>query len=183
MQNAARRMHTLIHDLLTYSRVSTTKKLFTEVDLTRSVKYTLSDLETQIVKTLGKINLDKLPTIEANPTQMRQLFQNLISNALKFHKKNTAPQVKIYSKTKAPENHCIIVVEDNGIGIKKENFDKIFGVFQRVYTSDKYEGSGIGLAICKNIIENHNGTIQIKSKVNQGTKFIICLPVKQITKS
>lgn len=184
MQNGVKRMRTLINDLLTYSRVTTMKNLFTSVNLSNIVKETLTDLEVQIKKTSGQVKVGPLPTIESNSTQMQQLFQNLISNALKFHKPEVHPIVKIYTlKKEVPKGFCIIVVEDNGIGIEKENYDKVFGIFQRVYSSDRYKGSGIGLAICKNIIENHEGTIQINSKINYGTKFIITLPVKQLNKS
>ena len=183
MRNAVNRMHNLIHDLLTYSRITTAKKLFMPVDLSIIIKDILSDLEIQINKTSGQIKIDKLPTIETNPLQMRQLFQNLISNALKFHKPKEPPLINIYTLKDTPKDRCIIIVEDNGIGIEKENYNKIFGVFQRVYAKDEYEGSGIGLAICKNIVENHGGSIHIESKFGIGAKFIINLPIKQLNKS
>ncbi len=108
---------------------------------------------------------------------MRQLFQNLIGNALKFHKRGEAPLLKIYSLKEAPEGFCVIVVEDNGIGIDERDYNKIFGVFQRLHGREEYEGSNIGLAVCKKIAERHGGNIKVLSKIGEGTKFIVTLPI------
>ena len=121
--------------------------------------------------------MDTLPVIDADELQIRQLFQNLIGNALKFRKPDTAPIIKVYSK-KANMENCILFVEDNGIGFEKKYEDKIFQVFQRLHNRNQYEGSGMGLAICRKIVERHGGTIKAESVVDQGSKFIITLPVK-----
>ncbi len=170
-------MQSLIDDLLSYSRLTTQTKPFEEINLAQIVNEVISDLEVRIEKSLGKVETSALPFIEADPTQIRQLFQNLISNALKFHKPDEPPLVKIYSSDEI-EGFKIITVEDNGIGIEEKYYDKIFGVFQRLHGKDKYEGSGIGLAVCKKIVEKHEGTIKIESKPGIGTKFIISLPIK-----
>ncbi len=178
MQNAAVRMQALINDLLTYSRVTTHAEPYTSVDLFQIVKEVLTDLEVQIEKTAGSVELSLLPVINADPTQMRQLFQNLIGNSLKFHKPGEPPAVKIYAAEEVPDGYCSIVIEDNGIGIDEIYYDKIFGVFQRLHGKSEYEGSGIGLAVCKKIAEKHVGTIRVESKPGVGTKFIVNLPLK-----
>ncbi len=180
MQNAAVRMQTLINDLLTYSRVTTHAEPYTSVDLFQIVKEVLTDLEVQIEKTAGRVELSLLPVINADPTQMRQLFQNLIGNSLKFHKPGEPPAVKIYAAKEVPDGYCSIVIEDNGIGIDEIYYDKIFGVFQRLHGKSEYEGSGIGLAVCKKIAEKHGGTIRVESKPGVGTKFIVNLPLRMI---
>ncbi|MBI5042542.1 MAG: PAS domain S-box protein [Nitrospirae bacterium] len=187
MQNAAERMEGLINGLLTFSRVTTSAQLFVSVDLKKVVQDVISDLEVRLEQTHGCIEADTLPVIDADPLQMRQLFQNLLSNALKFHKKNEPPLVKVYSSLlkgmadKALSNNefCQIIVEDNGIGFDEKYLDRIFGVFQRLHSRSEYEGTGIGLAVCRKIVERHGGTITAKSSVGQGAMFIVGLPVKQ----
>ena len=180
MLNASVRMQALITDLLAYSRVTTQVELYSAVDLSKIVDEVLSDLEILIEKISAKIEISPLPVIDADPTQMRQLFQNLIANALKFHKPNEPPVVKIFALKKQKDEYCSIVVEDNGIGIEEKYYDRIFGVFQRLHGKDEYEGSGIGLAVCKKIVERHGGTIKVESKLGKGTKFIISLYIKEI---
>ncbi len=177
MQNATVRMQALIDDLLTYSRVTTQAKPYTSVDLNLAVKDVLSDLELRIKKTSGRVEAGPLPIIEADLIQMMQLFQNLIANAVKFHKPDEPPVIKIYALKEAPEGHCMLAVEDNGIGIDEKDYDKIFKMFQRLHGKDEYEGNGIGLAVCKKIVERHKGSIRIESVPGKGTKFIILLPV------
>jgi light-regulated signal transduction histidine kinase (bacteriophytochrome) len=139
------------------------------------VEEVLSDLEVRIEKTSAKIEVSSLPTVVADSTQMRQLFQNLIGNALKFHKPAIPPVVKVYELKEVSAGFIAFVIEDNGIGIDALHFDKIFGIFQRLHGKSEYEGSGIGLAICKKIAERHGGSIQVESEIGTGTKFIVRL--------
>jgi len=181
MQNAAARMQVLIQDLLTFSRVTTKAQPFAPVNLNLVVKNVLSDLETYIEEVAGQVHVDNLPTIEADPTQMRQLFQNVISNALKFHRPDAPPVVKIQSGevVAARPPACRIIVTDNGIGFEEAYRERIFGVFQRLHSRNVYPGTGVGLAVCRKIANRHNGTITAVSRPGQGAEFIITLPVQQ----
>ena len=190
MQNAAQRMQTLIDDLLTLSRITTKAQPFVPVNLTQVTQEVLSDLEVRIQQTEGRVEVGELPTIDADPLQMRQLLQNLISNALKFHRDEEPQVVKIYSqRLENPENHptegstvaefCQIIVEDRGIGFDEKYLDRIFNVFQRLHSRSEYEGTGMGLAICRKIAERHGGSLTGKSTPGQGAKFIVTLPIKQ----
>jgi PAS domain S-box-containing protein len=179
MQSAARRMQTLITDLLTFSRVTTKAKPFTSVDLDKITHDVLSDLEVKIGETGAVISVGELPVIDADATQMRQLMQNLIGNALKFRRPDTVPEIKVYqSETNGdlPRDFCRITVEDNGIGFDEKYLDRIFTVFQRLHGRGEYEGSGVGLAVCRKIVERHGGTLTAHSEPEQGAKFIISLP-------
>lgn len=184
MQSAVTRMQRLIQDLLTYSRVTTKAQPFTPVELNGAVKEVLADLETRLEEVGGRVELVNLPTIEADRTQMQQLFQNLISNALKFHKAGQAPLVRIEAELLPETIHdvqlCQITVQDNGIGFDEKYLDRIFGVFQRLHGRASYEGSGIGLALCRKIVERHRGRLTARSKAGEGATFIVTLPVKQI---
>lgn len=183
MTNAAKRMQELISGLLTFSRVTTKAQPLVPVDLCRISKEVLTDLEISIEQTGGKVEVGDLSTLEADPLQIRQLFQNLISNALKFHKKDDSPVVKI-SGTFIPDNdhdqnNCYqVTVEDNGIGFDNKYAERIFGVFQRLHGRQEYEGTGIGLSVCKKIVERHGGTITAQSIPGQGSTFTVTLPVK-----
>ncbi|MBD2433819.1 MULTISPECIES: PAS domain-containing protein [Fischerella] len=182
MQNAARRMQTLIEDLLTLSRVTTRAQPFVAVDLLQVTQEVLSDLEISIQQTGATIEIGELPVIDADPLQMRQLLQNLIGNALKFHQKEIQPIVKIYSQLLYDPEHvsgeqCQIIVEDNGIGFNEKYLDRIFNVFQRLHGRSEYDGTGIGLAICRKIVERHQGSITARSEPGQGAKFIVTLPI------
>jgi light-regulated signal transduction histidine kinase (bacteriophytochrome) len=177
MIGAAVRMQNLVNGLLKFSRVTTKAQPFKKVNLQQIIKEVLIDLETRLDETGGEVKVDPLPVVDADELQIRQLFQNLIGNALKFRKPDTAPVIKVYSK-KANAENCILFVEDNGIGFEKKYEDKIFQVFQRLHNRNQYEGSGMGLAICRKIVERHGGTITAESVVNQGSKFIITLPVE-----
>ncbi|HYE72300.1 MAG TPA: ATP-binding protein, partial [Blastocatellia bacterium] len=154
------------------------------------VQEVLSDIEVQIQRVGGCIEADYLPTIEADPLQMRQLFQNLISNALKFHQSDRRPIVSISAQIlNAPDSStlvhtsgsplCQISVADNGIGFDEKYLDRIFTVFQRLHGRNDYEGTGVGLAICRKIAERHRGSITAKSIPGQGTTFIVTLPTQQ----
>lgn len=175
---AATRMQRLINDLLSFSRVTTKAQPFVMVDLNEVGKEVISDLEAQIRKTNAVIQLETLPSIEAEPVQIRQLFQNLISNAIKFHRDDASPVIKIYSSL-ITEEQCELIFEDNGIGIDPSSFQRIFRIFERLHGMGKYEGSGVGLAICNKIVERHKGEIKVESQLGRGAKFIIRLPVHQ----
>lgn len=185
---SSERMRTLINDLLNYSRISIDPK-FVFTDLTKIVNQTLVDLEVSISEKNARVEIDDLPVIEVVPEQITQAFQNIISNALKFSKKDVAPLIKISaemvqeksakSKPSANGEYCRITITDNGIGFDEMYLDRIFGMFQRLHGKSEYKGTGIGLSITKKIIENHNGLITAKSKEEEGSTFIIVLPVNQ----
>jgi two-component system sensor kinase FixL len=184
MLNAASRMQTLIEELLEFSRVSTVVQPFQLVSLNQIIQDVLSDLEIRIQDKKAKITIGALTEVYADEIQMRQLFQNLITNALKFSKSDEPPLIQIYQVEKnLPEGlvlekgQLIIAVQDNGIGFEQKYADKIFQVFQRL-EGKKYEGSGIGLAICKKIARRHNGDIFVQSKLGEGTIFYLILSVK-----
>ena len=187
MLNASGRMQTLINDLLTFSRVTIQAKPFAPVNLRRIADEVLSDLETLVEKTKGTVEIGELATIDADPTQMRQLFQNLIGNALKFHRADVPPQVKISGQIVSGDDRPAIAnqgtfyrltVQDNGIGFDNKNAEKIFKVFQRLHGRSEYDGTGIGLAVCRRIAERHGGTITAQSTPNEGAAFTVYLPVK-----
>lgn len=189
MQNAAGRMQALINDLLTLSRVTTRAQPFVPIPLNRVVQEVLSDLEVRIQQTGARIEIGELPIVEADPVQMRQLLQNLIGNALKFHREDEPPVIKIYSclledsqkrsKGVTPHLHCQLWVEDNGIGFDEKYTSRIFNAFQRLHGRSEYEGTGMGLAICRKIVERHNGSITANSAPQQGATFIVMLPMQQ----
>ena len=183
MQNAAARMQKMLNDLLAYSRVATQALPLTKVELSQVVKEVVLDLEVRIEETGGRIELGDLPKIDADLRQMRQLFQNLIGNALKFHRPNTPPRIKISAQPYKVLDGCRtelvqITIEDNGIGFDEKYLERIFQPFQRLHTRLQYEGNGIGLAICSKIVERHGGSITARSTVGQGTQFIVSLPCR-----
>ncbi len=134
--------------------------------------------EVSIKQKNAQINFENLPVIDAAPSEMRQLFQNLFGNALKFNKVNVAPVITVTSE-QLDSNKIQLFVKDNGIGFDEKYTHKIFEVFQRLHSKDQYEGSGIGLSICKKIVENHHGELTVKSKLGEGSTFIITLPIQQ----
>jgi len=178
MSSAAERMQRLINDLLTYARVTTRPNAFAPVDMNQTVRDVLSDLDTRLRETQGRVETADLPKIEADPTQMGQLMQNLIGNALKFHRKGVPPLVRVYAEPMGA-GLARIVVEDNGIGFEEKYAERIFGVFNRLHGQDEYAGSGIGLAVCRRIVERHGGTIIGKGEPQQGARFVIDLPLNQ----
>ncbi len=181
MQNAASRMQMMITDLLAYSRVTTKGLPFAPVDLDKVLADVLSDLEHRIEATQGTIEVGDLPVVEADATQMRQLFMNLVNNALKFHRQGEAPRVRISARLQSTDR-VVLIVEDNGIGFDPQYLERIFLPFQRLNPRDAYEGTGIGLAICRKIVERHGGTISAMSEPNKGTQFIVELPRQRISK-
>lgn len=176
MHSAANRMSTLIEDLLTFSRVARTEPRRQPVDLGLTLQYVTSDLETRIADTKAKVTVGKLPVVTADPTHMRQLFQNLIGNAVKFHRPEVPPQVTVRSKAK--RGGFEITIADNGIGFDEKYLDRIFSVFQRLHERSNYEGTGIGLAVCRKIVERYGGTITAESTKGTGSTFIVWLPGK-----
>ncbi|MBN1525709.1 MAG: substrate-binding domain-containing protein [Spirochaetales bacterium] len=178
MHRAGYRMHTLIEDLLAYSRVSRKPRPFEKVNLKEVCEQVVVDLDMRIRQTNAKINIGELPVLDAEPVQMRQLFQNIIGNAMKFHREGIDPVISIDS-LKNGKGMTEIQISDNGIGIKHEFLTRIFGIFERLHTLAEYEGSGIGLAICKKIAEHHKGSIVVESTEGKGTTFIISLPFSQ----
>ncbi len=177
MLNAAGRMRAMINDLLSLSRVTTQGQPFEEVNLNAVAEEVLSDLETRIERTSGKVEIGDLPVIEADPLQMHLLLQNLVSNALKFHKPDERPVVKVYAECPKDSQQVMLYIEDNGIGFEEQYLERIFQPFQRLHGISQYEGSGMGLAICRKIVERHTGTITARSTPGKGTTFIIALPV------
>ena len=188
MRSAAERMQILMESLLTYSRVTSKAEPFTTVDLNLVLQNVLTDLEWRIKQTGAWIEIKNLGTIEAEPNQMQQLFQNLVGNALKFHGKKR-PVIKIYPKQNPARSRarrgshsgrfCTICVEDNGIGFDEKDLDRIFAPFQRLHGRNEYEGTGMGLAICSKIVERHGGSIKAWSTPGQGATFLVSLPFRQ----
>lgn len=189
MLQATARMRTLINDLLTFSRISTRASPFDEIDLGRIAREVLSDLDERIRQTGGEVVLGDLPVIDADALQMRQLLQNLIGNGLKFHRPEQPPVVRIEARlghaAGEPANgHPAagmfqLVVSDNGIGFDIKYLDRIFNVFQRLHGRAEYEGTGMGLAICRKIVERHHGSITAVSRPGDGASFVVTLPLKQ----
>jgi PAS domain S-box-containing protein len=201
MQSAATRMRKLIDDLLAFSRVIRSAEPFIRVDLAAVTKEVLGDLEVRLEKSGAKVEIGDLPAIEADPMQMRQLLLNVIGNSLKFQPAGGVPIVKIRSRiidpesagdaaclksvsasadqVQAPRQLCEITVQDNGIGFEEKYSEKIFAVFQRLHGRTEYEGTGVGLAVCRRITDRHHGTIIGKGKPGEGATFIITLPVSQ----
>lgn len=178
MSNAAHRMESLIHDLLAYSRINTQGKPFQDTDLQEIAQGVMSDLEDLLARTGGAVTLPELPHIEADPLQMRQLLQNLLANALKFYRAGVPPQVIVTSQIEdGPVPHLRLAFADNGIGFEEKYLDRIFQPFQRLHARQVYEGTGMGLAVCRKIVERHNGTITARSQPDSGTTFIVTLPL------
>ncbi len=185
MQNATSRMRLLINDLLAYSRVTTNAKPFAKIDLNAVMDGVVSDLQIRIEETGARVEYNNLPTIEADPTQMRQLLQNLIGNAMKFQKPDVQPVVRIEVET-LPGNFmtgspemCKLSIADNGIGFDNKYKDQIFTIFQRLHGRNEYEGTGIGLATCRKIVERHGGTIDASGTEGAGATFVVTFPSVQ----
>lgn len=186
--SASHRMQVLIEDVLTLSKLSNKEIPFVETDLNVILRRIIEDLEISIKEKNGLVQVDELPNIEAVPGQMRQLFQNLLANALKFNAHN-APVVKIQQRSVTPQDeqdycinaddHIVISISDNGIGFEEKFKEKIFGLFQRLNPT-QYQGTGIGLAICKKIVDNHRGFIKAESRPDIGSTFMLILPKRQL---
>lgn len=193
MLTSAARMRRLIDDLLTFSRVATQARSFAPVELTEIVTGVASDLDERTTSTGGRIEIfGRLPEVDADASQMRQLFQNLIANALKFQKPGVPPVVEVRaaaatlpgaSPAAAPIPAWELTVADNGIGFDEKYLDRIFQVFQRLHGRAEYEGTGVGLAICRKIVERHGGTITARSQPGEGATFVVTLPAPPRTDS
>jgi light-regulated signal transduction histidine kinase (bacteriophytochrome) len=189
IQNAGKRMKALVEDILTFSKLSMEKDSFVYSDLNQLLSDVLSDMEETIKEKKAHVVVEELPGLYVNPGLIRPLFYNLISNALKYSKNDLPPVVRIHSECPSLNGHaadqedenkyCRIIVQDNGIGFEQQYSEHIFGMFKRLHLKNKYEGTGIGLALCKKIVEEHNGFISAISKVGEGSTFIVSLPLKQ----
>lgn len=175
MIHAAERMSVLINSLLEYSRVSNGKAPFSTTNIAGTVREAVADLEISIAGTGAEVSISPLPAALVDAHQMRRLFMNLISNALKFRRRGITPRVRIYGETCG--DRCRIFVQDNGIGFDEKDLSRIFVPFQRLHGHSEYEGTGIGLPICTKIVERHGGTITAESRPQEGSTFIITLPL------
>lgn len=179
IQSAAARMALLVSDLLEISSLSARKRRFVPVNLNEVVAGVLLDLETRLAETGGRVEVLPLPTIASDPLQMRRLLQNLVGNALKFHRQGQAPLVRISAEI--GEEGCRLSVADNGIGFDEKYLDTVFAMFQRLHGRGEFEGTGMGLAICRRIVERQGGTITARSKLGQGATFIVTMPLLERT--
>jgi signal transduction histidine kinase len=177
---------------MTFSRVETKGRSFVPTDLGVIAREVSADLETLIERTGGRVEIDELPIMDADPVQMRQLLQNLIGNSLKYYRAGVPPVVRIFSqKLDERRRESItrngplagqltqILVKDNGIGFDEKYLDRIFTMFQRLHNKGEYEGTGVGLAICRKIVDRHAGTITARSSPGEGTTFVVTMPVTQ----
>ncbi len=174
--DGAKRMQELINDLLSYSRVQTRGKPFEPTDAEQILDLTLKNLQTAIEESAAEITHDPLPTVVVDEVQMVQVFQNLIGNAIKF-RGDAPPRIHVSAETKA--NEWIFSIRDNGIGIELQYADKIFGIFQRLHGTREYPGTGIGLAVCKRIVERHGGRIWFDSEPGKGSTFYFTIPINE----
>ena len=168
-------METLINDLLAYSRVDTQGKAFGPVDTSEVLDQVVGDLKLDIEDSRAKITRDSLPVVVADASQMTQLFQNLISNAIKFQGQDPP---KVHVAARQEDDGWLFSVKDNGIGIEPEHTERIFAMFQRLHTQDEYPGTGMGSAICKKIVERHGGNIWVQSEVGMGSTFYFSIPTQ-----
>ena len=191
MVSASERMQKMIHDLLTFSRVTTKGQPFVEVDLNTVVGEVLEDLEVRIERSGAAVQVEGLPVLEADAMQMQQLLQNLIGNALKYQQPGTRPEVRVIGQVlpvepggrdgsaKGQREWVSIQVIDNGIGFDEQYTDRIFQPFERLHGRSEFEGTGMGLAICRKIVERHHGTLTARSQPGSGSMFVVTLPRKQ----
>jgi signal transduction histidine kinase len=197
IQKASERMHNLIENILILSRVRKQKIQYIKTDINKIIKDIIADHQLNIEKIKALVKIEKLPAIDADPIQIQQLFSNLIGNSLKFHSTKKTPEILLFSeKAEAADNRgknsktggsaknksdemCRIIVKDNGIGFYYKNADRIFQPFERLHSHSSYEGTGMGLAICRTIVERHGGTITADSAPDEGTTFTITLPLRQ----
>jgi two-component system CheB/CheR fusion protein len=188
IDDSAMRMSHLIEDLLNYSRLQNTAEAFTTTDLNEVMQEIIREFELEIQKKKAVIHIGNLPVLKAVPLRMHQLFHNLLSNSLKFIRRDVHPEISINSRPlNSSEQKAVpglekdlayfkISFRDNGIGFKQEFAEKAFTIFQRLNGRSEYDGTGIGLAICRKIVTNHGGLISVNSKENEGTEFTIYLP-------
>lgn len=186
MQAASERMSILINDLLSFSRVTTKQKPFERVDLNQVITRVLDDLDYAIEDAGAKLYIESLPVIDADASQMGQVFMNLMTNSMKFHKPDVPPVIRITCEENLPSllgedtrDWCCIKFADQGIGFDPQYSERVFNLFQRLHGRDEYSGTGIGLALCRKIIERHGGSIDAESGQGEGATFIIRLPMTQ----
>lgn len=172
--DGAKRMQSLIHDLLALSRIGRRERTLSEVDFNRLIEQVLINLQVTIEQSQAKVTYEPLPTLIVDPTQLTQLFQNLIGNAIKFCG-DALPEV--YISARQQDDHWLFSVQDNGIGVPPDQQERIFMIFQRLHGRGEYPGTGIGLAICKKIVERHGGTIWVEAQPNQGSIFYFTIPL------
>jgi light-regulated signal transduction histidine kinase (bacteriophytochrome) len=186
IQKVCNQMQQLINDILEFSKISVKKELFQEVNVNHLLSDILAELDGAIQEKGIRIIVDAIPELCVNPILMHQLFLNLISNAVKYSRKTASPYIRIHSeaftlnktvdRSQQRVKYCRIFIEDNGIGFDQKYAEEIFDMFRRLHPAKEYEGTGIGLALCKKIVEKHNGFISVKSKIDHGSTFIISLP-------
>ena len=174
--DGARRMQRLVSDLLVYSRVESQAKKFVLTDPETVLQWVLKGMEQTIKNSDTQLSYGEMPSVYADDVQLSQVFQNLIGNAIKF-RGDQAPTIEIHAAKKG--NLCVFSVKDNGIGIEEAYAHRIFQMFQRLHERGQYEGSGIGLAVCRKIVERHGGTIWFESKPGSGSTFFFTLPLKE----
>ena len=188
IKTAAERMQLLIQDILTFSKMSLEKIDFVESDLNIIMQDVLSELMETTQKHNATITIKALPTLPVNPVLIRPLFSNLISNALKYKRAEIKPVINIFSDNDSDEDgtrkheknkYCRIYIQDNGMGFDQKYAEQIFGMFQRLHSNKEIEGTGIGLALCKKIVEEHKGFISARGEINNGSTFVVSLPVSQ----
>jgi signal transduction histidine kinase/CHASE3 domain sensor protein len=190
MQSASARMQSLIEDLLAFSRLSKSKDVFQRLDMNEVMAEVVEDLDVQIKREQAVVKIGEIPSLTGEKTQVGRLFQNLLNNAIKFHKPNEVPIVEVSGTTAKwqelkrqlgvalPDTtYAVITVKDNGIGFDEKFNEKIFNIFQRLHGRTEYEGTGIGLAVCRKIVTNHKGYITARSKEDVGSEFIVVLPL------
>lgn len=184
IQHSGQRMENLIKDILTFSKISIDKEPFVETDLNYLVNEVITELNDEMTSKSATITVESLPVLSVNPGLIRPLFYNLINNSLKYCKKDIPPAIKIRSENQSDyaiandSQYCRIFIEDNGIGFDQQYAEQIFGMFKRLHKHSEFEGTGIGLALCKKIVEEHRGYITALSRENEGATFIISLPLK-----
>ncbi|HEY9046788.1 MAG TPA: response regulator [Ohtaekwangia sp.] len=185
IQKSAEHMQALIRDILTFSKISDDTDVFTPTDISMTIKDILVELDEEIKVKKAQVSFDKLPQLHVNPGLIRLLFHNLINNALKYCKKEIAPVIDIRADLQSNGQHthdkytyCRILVKDNGLGFDQKYAEEVFGMFKRLHTESKQEGTGIGLALCKKIVEHHKGHISVLSKAGEGSTFIVSLPLE-----
>ena len=190
IKTAAERMQLLIQDILTFSKMSLDKMDYVNSDLNLIIKEVLTDLQETAQKEDATITIGSLPTLPVNPILIRPLFSNLISNAIKYRRPDVKPVINIFTENDVDEvrkngndinkKYCRIYVQDNGIGFDQKYAEQIFGMFQRLHSNKEIEGTGIGLALCKKIVEEHKGFISARGEINKGSTFVVSLPVLQM---
>lgn len=185
MQAACERMQNLINDILAFSKIAISKESLVLTDLNAVIDEVLADMDMQVHEKNAQITVHKLPMLHVYPNLMKPLFQNLLNNSLKYSQKEIQPVIEISGKIesmtegkKGGKKFCRIQIKDNGVGFEQQYAEQIFTMFKRLHGNSEYAGTGIGLAICKKIVEEHHGYISAKSAVNQGATFTITLPVE-----